>query len=1349
MDEDKVGKAKKAMLRTEPECEHKCRSKKDAEKVICVISKASDLHSLAYLALGGVCSQPGKVSDARGRTALHLAASVGKRGVAEWLIKHKEAAINTKDHESGYSPLHRAVFYGQVQLAEFLLDQGANLSLNDNDGLSALDHLILDRRAAHDLDLTTSNPCELYAWGSNSNFNLGLGHEHQRQLPDAVEFFRREGVFCRSTVLQKFHSAFLSTSGQVFTCGHGRGGRLGHGNEESQLAPKQIKAFQGQPCKQVALGVDHSVFLLSSGAVWTCGTNAYHQLGQSPAMKGATSPAPVNAAWKGSSGSTKQGGSKFPPAEGIGASRFHSLFWTRDALYTWGLNAGQLGHIKGDKTIPSPKLVSSLNEKRISIKLVASSDGAIVVLTEGGEILALHEYQNRRIASRHMDVAKIVVVGGHLDPKVCSHVEGPAGADFGLNKIVEKGGQDLRVFVLTNLGRVLLWQENSGSQLFSCIFSLNREILMADLAVGKSQLLLLSKDGVGYEGMLTNRKRNERKTSNVKGKDMTGMEAYLSKNPEEQIKLRRIPGIFRGAAVSCDPKGQNFCALQLLPNASTTELPEVDAPSMVTDMEAFLEETSDLDLLHDLVFRVGDSLMAAHKYVVACSSDLLANRIVALAQGDRVIHVEEDVQPAIFEQLLKYAYTKTCDILRPGPCTVYYQVPDGDNHQVLSDDKEEEASFDEEAESAFAVREKKNRRKRGKSKSEEPKNEKARPKSGDQSNAFTALQDAARLFGFHGLTKALEGYRFAGGVIHKKDPKDRRRPTPVFSRKSFPELHDVTIATEDGAEIHAHKCILAARLDYFNSMFGLGWSESDRGGDGGRTRLTMPISSKVLLAVLDYLYRDEAPACLSSSEDPEFVCNLLVVADQLLAPRLIQLCERQLSQLLTLRNAAEVLQFSHELDCAGQIRRSCLQFVCQNLAAVLESRSLAAAASEETLGSLTRYYRTEFLPGPMSSRVVTPYSGGPSLEIMEELVASRPDVTREDILADEMSRLAEQRRIQRQQSSSGGGANKRRSGRRHSSGDKSPGGLAFSRRRNLSSSSLSSAGSDASSDGLETSASNLSLEDLDFEEKSSNADLVLATPSKVDNKHSDRNADFLADFFGTRNVPDTPRVPIAQQSSTPSSKRFAKKSQKERRRELELAAKSTASEVEVRPKWSGWGGGRGGEKEGSPDATQSATTKVVGLPSVPSFSDIMKDQSSTVAHNKSQQMASKTPTKKFQKSSWKQMDLTPSAATAEPASPPTKSVWKTTSPAANSESPWKLAGEDDDGGFRGIQSAQTRSSDTAQRVRSKPLSVTQTEERAMQELAVFYNVKSVFDENITVMRANSNHAMDAPVWKRL
>ncbi len=75
--------------------------------------------------------------------------------------------------------------------------------------------------------------------------------------------------------------------------------------------------------------------------------------------------------------------------------------------------------------------------------------------------------------------------------------------------------QDLKVYLLTNLGRVLVWEEKSGSQFCSCVFSLNREMLVADIAVSRSQILLLSKDGVGYEGTNNSPKRFQRLCSTV------------------------------------------------------------------------------------------------------------------------------------------------------------------------------------------------------------------------------------------------------------------------------------------------------------------------------------------------------------------------------------------------------------------------------------------------------------------------------------------------------------------------------------------------------------------------------------------------------------------------------------------------------------------------------------------------------------------------------------------------------------------------------------------------------------------------------------------------------------------
>ena len=112
-----------------------------------------------------------------------------------------------------------------------------------------------------------ASECDAYVWGSNTNYTLGLGHEQVKTIPDINEFFRRENLKCQQVAISKFHSAFLTQNGAVYTCGHGRGGRLGHSHNESMLTPKIVKSLMEHKVTSISLGIDHSLFLTSSGQV--------------------------------------------------------------------------------------------------------------------------------------------------------------------------------------------------------------------------------------------------------------------------------------------------------------------------------------------------------------------------------------------------------------------------------------------------------------------------------------------------------------------------------------------------------------------------------------------------------------------------------------------------------------------------------------------------------------------------------------------------------------------------------------------------------------------------------------------------------------------------------------------------------------------------------------------------------------------------------------------------------------------------------------------------------------------------------------------------------------------------
>ena len=106
------------MPQFEMECGPKCRSRGHALDINAAVSKSNLAEVQAYCRL---CYNGGQMADRWGRTALHLAASCGKAEIVVWLLEEKHADVTQKDAESGWTALHRAVFYGQLATAVMLV----------------------------------------------------------------------------------------------------------------------------------------------------------------------------------------------------------------------------------------------------------------------------------------------------------------------------------------------------------------------------------------------------------------------------------------------------------------------------------------------------------------------------------------------------------------------------------------------------------------------------------------------------------------------------------------------------------------------------------------------------------------------------------------------------------------------------------------------------------------------------------------------------------------------------------------------------------------------------------------------------------------------------------------------------------------------------------------------------------------------------------------------------------------------------------------------------------------------------------------------------------------------------
>lgn len=192
--------------------------------------------------------------DAYGRTLLHHAATSSKAnalGFVKALLQIPFIDLYIQDQESGWTPLHRALYHGHVSIAQALMlrdtsdvmdytntvahhVQGGLVKIKDHEGNSPFELFALTiapRDLQHsslgtptlsveDADSVSSAEAEsldvgdraskrivkprfnllgdeVFAFGSNKNLNLGLGDEDDRHFPEQLTFSRPEQLLHR------------------------------------------------------------------------------------------------------------------------------------------------------------------------------------------------------------------------------------------------------------------------------------------------------------------------------------------------------------------------------------------------------------------------------------------------------------------------------------------------------------------------------------------------------------------------------------------------------------------------------------------------------------------------------------------------------------------------------------------------------------------------------------------------------------------------------------------------------------------------------------------------------------------------------------------------------------------------------------------------------------------------------------------------------------------------------------------------------------------------------------------------------------------------------------------------
>ena len=109
----------------------------------------------------------------------------------------------------------------------------------------------------------------VWSWGGGSFGKLGHGDAQNQLLPKKIEAFAGQRVVAVSA--GAYHSLALTADAAVWSWGFGVFGKLGHGDEETQLLPKKVEAFAGRRVVAVSAGREHSLATTADGAVFTWG----------------------------------------------------------------------------------------------------------------------------------------------------------------------------------------------------------------------------------------------------------------------------------------------------------------------------------------------------------------------------------------------------------------------------------------------------------------------------------------------------------------------------------------------------------------------------------------------------------------------------------------------------------------------------------------------------------------------------------------------------------------------------------------------------------------------------------------------------------------------------------------------------------------------------------------------------------------------------------------------------------------------------------------------------------------------------------------------------------------------
>lgn len=881
--------------------------------------------------------------DRLGRTLLHLIASSHEETTLEFataLLDSPLTDIYIQDHESGWTALHRAFYFGNVSVARMILHREAQdvlknaagrplVKIKDHEGNGPYDVLFLSLHSAPSVargsgdiplgeddassvdeagdlleaDTSMAPPAQklgddVFTFGSNKNVTLGFGDEDDRQYPERVvlrrpedlivkQFLESKGsepstdvdaaqipfrirslpITIRDVYMSKYHTAILTTDPEsnLYVCGHGKGGRLGVGDERTRyrFAPVTTGGLGSKTVVHVALGHHHTLAVTADGAVYSWGSNTHGQLGYQLANV-RPNEEPLQLIPRQIYGMLKR-----ERIVGVAASRTHSVAFTPFSLFTFGKNDGQLGIVDAD----ARSLVSQCIPRKVAASLfstaitkVAAIERATICLLANHEVWVFANYGYRRLTFP-LDGFSNAFTGVHTIP---SWEDTP-------NRICHITGGGDTICALSSMGEVFTCVVSQPTDVptsgtsttnpskikgsFSHpkrIWSIKKGHMSArDVAVDQDGSIILATQA----GTVWRRVRRPQA-------QRSATDEYQSKD----FKFLRIPHLTRVAHVRASAFGA-YAAIRLEDDVTRTSIS--DEGNLLSDAYSqllpFVELTSDLPaavqkLMNSakgvqsvalrretdfpsppITLSTGGWSIPVHRFLLTGRSPVL-NRCLKEPQELEFLHVDalehglairfENLDPPVLFNLVYWLYT---------------------------DEVVECWQF--------------------------PTNARSR-------NVRADLMRLAHLLELPGLESAI---RNVDGRRRLPDDMD-----VAFRHSEFFVDADVVIELEDGQRL-AHSEILCQRCPFFDGLFhgragGL-WLQGRTASETGRVTVDLKhLSTEAFDFVLRHIYSDAGEelfadiVCPKVADFLDRVLDVMAIANELLLDRLSLVCQKVVGQ---------------------------------------------------------------------------------------------------------------------------------------------------------------------------------------------------------------------------------------------------------------------------------------------------------------------------------------------------------------------------------------------------------------------------------------------------------------------